>query len=201
MAYFKDYPKVITKSLLDNSNNVELTDIFRRCLINIDPTSKSTYDVYHNASDLRPEQISHILYGDAQYYWTILLANNIVNIENDWSMNTYDLDEYISEKYKLNSQYNIKHYVTQEIKNTQNKVILKAGLVVPANFTFKYNNITYNNITPITYREFEVNKNEQKKLIKVLKGTLVSLIDNQFYDTIKYKSGNLDLYNRKIWEN
>ena len=201
MAYFKDYPKVITKSLLDNSNNVELTDIFRRCLINIDPTSKSTYDVYHNSSDLRPEQISYILYGDAQYYWTILLANNIVNIETDWSMNTYDLDEYISEKYKLNSQYNIKHYVTQEIKNTQNKVILKAGLIVPENFAFIYNNITYNNITPITYREFEVTKNEQKKLIKVLKGTLVSLIDNQFYDTIKYKSGNLDLYNRKIWEN
>lgn len=71
-------------------------------VISVDPI-ESVYDLSYFDSmvlgEQTPEELSHELYGDTQYYWTLLYVNKIVNPYIDWVMSRSSLDEYCEIKY------------------------------------------------------------------------------------------------------
>lgn len=202
MSYFQNYPKILVNSLTDNSS-IEITDFFRRLkLTDIFLKNKDNYIDYYNATALRPEQIAYQIYGDNQYFWTILLSNNIINYEKEWALSDVQLDTYINKLHKYPDV--ISHFKTIEIRNDKNKIILKSDLIVPDNYQFTYAETVYTSINvriPITFREIEIEKNERKKSLKLVKRSAISLIEQEFEELIKYQSTyNLDAYGRKTQE-
>lgn len=100
-----------------------------------------------------PENIAYKLYDSCDYAWIILLANNIINPYTDWLLSNDELEEFIYNKYK-NRSSDIHHY--------------------------EYNGLIYYEpimgATPITNYEYEYDKNEQKRKIRVVYPELLSQV-------------------------
>ena len=84
-------------------------------------------------------------YGDPNYHWVIMLANQRYDYRNDWLLDTDTLERYVTAKY--NDPWGIHHY---EANN----------LIVSSN---------YPNAQPVTNYEYEVRKNDAKRSIFLLK--------------------------------
>tara|TARA_B100000287_G_scaffold316129_2_gene299715 strand:- start:278 stop:2335 length:2058 start_codon:yes stop_codon:yes gene_type:complete len=80
----------------------------------------------------RPDIVSHKVYGSPGYDWVVLLSNNIINPYFDWPMPTPVLQDYINKKYE--KPFDVKHYETNEVKNTAGDVVLPAGQLVGEDF-------------------------------------------------------------------
>lgn len=48
----------------------------------------------------KPEHIADRVYGESQYHWLVLMANEIYNPYFDWPLSSWELDAYIEDKYK-----------------------------------------------------------------------------------------------------
>lgn len=55
---------------------------------------------YSVSDGQRPEHVSYELYKRPDYYWTILILNNIINPYTDWLIPQRSLDGYIQKKYQ-----------------------------------------------------------------------------------------------------
>jgi hypothetical protein len=196
MTYFTEYPKItINNPLTDDSINV--IDLFRRIKFE-DNISQNTYKKYYVKDNERPEQIAFNFYGDTKYYWIILLLNNFSG--NDWIMSNFEIDKMI---YELPNADQIKYYETIELKNTDGIVVVPSGLIVKENFKIKIDETIYQNqtaIIPITYAEDIIRKNEKKRIIILLEPYLVSKLDDDFKNLIKYQTNKLTNIGTKFEE-
>jgi hypothetical protein len=81
-------------------NGENVVDIFRKNKIYSDlrnnPLLFENYDVRDRES---PEILSYRLYGSTDYHWVLLLINNIVNINTDWTLSVRDFGNFVSNKY------------------------------------------------------------------------------------------------------
>ena len=99
MNYFNTLPKIAT---IDYSGNaIVLTNLMIRAevipsLLN-NPLLFYSYDI---RDDDTPEIIASKYYGDPYRYWIVLFANQLIDPEWDWPMNSNLLTNYIVEKYK-----------------------------------------------------------------------------------------------------
>ncbi len=108
-------------------------NIFRRFTLSDAAIETTTYFKKYTVSDKdRPDLISQSVYGRPDYDWIVMMSNNVVNPYFDWPMTTDVLAQYINEKY--DEPYDIKHYVTREVKNSQGDVVLPAGQIVDEGF-------------------------------------------------------------------
>jgi hypothetical protein len=98
MFYFNSFPKVITTDY--NGNGILLTNILKR--INIIPGLLSNplllykYDLQEGDT---PDIVANKYYGDSYRYWLPLFANNIMNPQWQWPMDSNVFDSYIQNKY------------------------------------------------------------------------------------------------------
>lgn len=96
--YFSYFPQV--EHTLPTGTKV-VTDIFKRVkLRSLSMVVKSSifykYTIRENES---PEDLANRYYGDTQYYWLILYANEIINVYAQWPRNNRDFENYIVAKY------------------------------------------------------------------------------------------------------
>ena len=105
-----------------------------------------------------PESVSEKKYGDAKYYWTILLVNNIINPFEEWPLSSDELIEYI--KYKYSDGMNgIHHYINisdNSIVYDFNTYKCRTGIPIPVD------------VRPVTNFEYEYELNEDKRHIKIV---------------------------------
>jgi len=81
-------------------NGVTIPDIFKRIVIANDEIVKSDlFEQYEIIEGETPESLSFNYYGRVDYYWTILIINNIKSRFFDWPMNSQELAQYIDSKY------------------------------------------------------------------------------------------------------
>lgn len=67
---------------------VPMTDIFRNYRAYFDKVAKNyILRTYYIAGSPRPEELAHILYGNSQLYWVILMCNNIYDPYWGWITN------------------------------------------------------------------------------------------------------------------
>ena len=109
MKHFRSYLYDI-----DNTKNFKLvTDIFRRIKVREQLKENaalfSTYDV---PSGEQPETTSYKHFGTTDYFWIILLLNDITDRYYGWPLSDQDFEKYVKDKY-ANPQ-GIHHYeITQ----------------------------------------------------------------------------------------
>jgi hypothetical protein len=112
--FFDTFPK-ITYSFGDSiyKDYQLVTDIFLRFGILKSILSNITaYYEYIITDGDKPEMLAEKIYGDAEAHWIILYANDMVDPQYDWPLNSKVFNNYIIDKYGSvsNAQSTIHHY-------------------------------------------------------------------------------------------
>ena len=192
MGYFSELPNLQYQSpfsdRLSDSSYVFAKNIFRRMKVRDDLQNVFTvFNKYQIADGTRPDTVAEELYGESEYDYVVLLTANITNVRDQWPITNKELYDYVVQKYGLENVNNIHHYITKEIKDSDGKLILPAGKVVGSNFTVSYFDSTpittsaTETVTGITNYEYEIDENENKRTIYILKPTYLG----QFLDDMK----------------
>jgi hypothetical protein len=201
--YFNYFPKTVYS--LDNTNNVDVvTSIVSR--FSFESSFRDNTAVYYeyNVQDSdTPEIIANKFYGDSEKHWVVLMLNQIVDPQFDWPLDQRTIISFINEKYSANAsagqsgitwaQANIHSYYKVETRttnstNTELQTKLQVDSNTYANVAASTTNLLLedgNSITITisketkTYYDYEVEQNETKRTIKLLKPEFVSPIEDE----------------------
>lgn len=199
--YFRNIPNLEYINLDDStiSEYSETKNLFKRGQIREDIFGNlAFFNKYQIIGDERPDNVAYKLYGDETLDWVVLLSNNILNVYDEWPLTQESFDSYLLEKYgSYERLYGTHHYETNEVRDSNNKLILKPGLVVNSNFYIEYfdpvlNQIVFNrNVkTLITNYVYEDRIQDSKRSIFLLKSDYIPLIKDDVKTKMKYKKGS-----------
>jgi len=147
----------------------------------------------------RPDNVAFEIYGDSSLDWLVLTCNNVINIQTEWPLPQQQFDNYLLDKYgDYNTLYNgIHHHETVEVKNSQDVVIIPAGLQVESNYSVSYydyqlnQQITRNNIVePVTNLVYEERLEDAKRNIFLLKPRFLNVVLDDLEDMMTYREGS-----------
>lgn len=144
-----------------------------------------------------PEIIAKKKYGSPEWYWTILILNNIIDMNNDWPVSDYELDLAIEKKYGQD-QSKVKFWETKQIY-TNGNLDLQGGIIIEYNegrpeqqaanyyptFTFKGSSGEHV-LAKITNREYEYRENEKKKDIFLIKQEYLNIMKEEIETLFAY---------------
>lgn len=178
MSYFRELPDLEYQTpLSDRSSSdqyVIVKNLFRRVKLRDDLQNVFTiFNKYQIPDGSRPDLVAQELYGSSEYDWVVLISAGIINIRDQWPLSDKDIYDYTLEVYGSNLN-SINHYETIEVKDSKGRLILPKGKIVDASFTIPDPEIPTTNISPnpvigITNYEYEIQKNNEKRTIYVLK--------------------------------
>ena len=157
-------------------------------------TSLLLFDEYIIKDGEPPETIAFEIYDNPFYAWTILIANNITNYHEQWARSSVQLNEYVTAKYENPGA--IKHYVTTELRDANNNLIVPAGKIVPSTFSVSYydgqSTITATPVQSVSYYTYESELNSEKEKIVIFKPDVIKEIVAVYENKLK-KNGVLQL--------
>jgi hypothetical protein len=140
MGYFRELPNLQvlnrTKNNVSSDEVVIIKNFFRKPKVREDFLSIfSAFEYYSITGNERPEQIAEKIYGDPELDWVILITNNITNIQEQWPLDLDSFNRYMLDKYGSEEAFsNIKHYETLSVKDSFNREVFPAGLIVDEAF-------------------------------------------------------------------
>lgn len=196
--FFNNFP-LIGYSLDENAlqgDYVLVTNIFRRIKIKSEILNKAkVYYPYFIKDGDTPENIAHRYYGSVDFYWIILLCNNIIDPVRSWPKNYISFLNYINDAYGTIplAQTTIHHYekiiskVNSNGESSEETFIVDKTEydtlvnMVPEVYTFPNGytvtvTTTRKSIDCYTYEDLE---NEKKRSIVLLKDTYVPQIKKE----------------------
>lgn len=197
MGYFRELPDLEYQSFLSDrissDSYLRVKNLFRRVKLRDDlQNSITVFDKYKIKDGARPDLVAEELYGRADLDWVVLITAGIINIKNDWPLSDRDIYKFSENKYGISGLTEIHHYETTEVKDSLGRLILPAGKVVDADFTIYDPNDenrlnTLNPVVGVTNYEYEVQKNDEKRTIYVLRSNYLQQFLNDmrkimFYD-------------------
>ena len=199
MGYFRELPNLLYQSFLpDKTSSLDYTEVknlFRRVKLRDDLQNVFTlFDKYEIPDGFRPENVAEEFYGNDELDWVVILTAGIVNIRNEWPLNSRDIFDYSFEKYgdDLNAT---RFFETKEVKNSSGTILLNKGVVVDSDFEFNYYEDTTNKYinvkgtsvrTGISNYEYETRLNDEKRSIFILKPGYLQQFINDFRDIMIY---------------
>ena len=136
-SYFRQVPnfEYVSRDIGDKyiSEYIPVKNLFKRGKLREDIFANlQFFEKYSIIGDERPDNVAFKFYGDETLDWVVLLSNNILNIQSEWSMTQRTFDDVMLERYgsyeELYSEKNPHHYETEEIKNSLGITVLKGGL-------------------------------------------------------------------------
>ena len=204
--YFNQIPDFEYVSRLPDakiSDYITVKNLFKRAFLREDIYQNLTFFTkYSIKGNDRPDNVAAEIYQDSSLDWLVLLTNNIINIPNEWPLSQDDFNRYLLDKYDndYNTIYNgIHHYETIEVEDSNETIIVPAGLEVSQDFTTTYYDYfiggltTANNITrPVTNYEYEENLENKKREIYILKLEYLSVVLDDIDDLMTYKKGSTE---------
>mgnify|MGYP001220648346 FL=1 len=156
--------------------------------------SLTLFDEYVVQNGERPEDIALKMYDNPFYSWTILVINDITNYHEQWPRSNKQLQEYVNSKYENPDA--TKHYVSIEVKDDKNNIIVPAGKVVPSNFQIAYWNgtvtVTANPVANQSYYQYEEEKNSKKEKIQLIRTEWIEDFVAKYYEVIN-KGGSVSI--------
>ena len=206
MNYFDLFPDVQLPSFSDkrNSSNDYITvkNLFKRGKVRDEFFQNvTTFYQYSVNGDDRPDNVADKVYENDKLDWVVLIANNIINIRDEWPMSQYDFQRYLDNKYDPTQLGQIHHYETTEVRNPDDKLLLQSGLTVDSDFTFSYTyeGIQYSvsNLTSVSNFQHEVNKNDKKRLIYLIRPEYVGTVISDMREILTYTDSS-QFINRKL---
>tara|TARA_R110000824_G_scaffold49838_13_gene139700 strand:+ start:697 stop:1380 length:684 start_codon:yes stop_codon:yes gene_type:complete len=166
MKYFNELSHVYYG---DSEENFKVVcDIFKRVRVRLEAQSdRAVYYEYQIKDGDTPENISHRYYGSVDYYWVVLLMNEIIDPDFDWPLGPNAFEIFLRKKYgvqldssatyvwdrqKILAGDTTDYHETVEFKApndiygldgttilySKNDVILDAGTPCNSHFTFTY---------------------------------------------------------------
>ena len=199
--YFNRLPNLEYPSLLKtrrtNRDTIRVKNLFRRVKIREDLFSNLTeFDKFQVHGDDRPDTVAEELYGNPNLDWVILMSNNIIDIKNEWPMTQYDLNMYLDDKYTPEQLIDIHHYETLEFRDGKGRLIVPDGQIVDEDWSLEYfDGLQIRNtdsvidgrpLRSVSFLEYEINKNDEKRNINVLRSDMLTLFMKDFERIMKY---------------
>jgi len=175
----------------------QVKNIFKRVKIREDIFNELAYFTkYQIVGDERPDNIANKVYGDPNLDWVVMLSNNILNFENEWPMTQYSFNKYLLDKYgTYENIYSIHHYTTNEITDSQKRIIVPKGLEVPSTFSVTYYDIgldqevTRTDKIQVSNYDYEVALEDQKRNIYLIKSNFLALVIDDIDEIMPYAPG------------
>jgi len=206
--YFNFFPKVLYTT--DSKTGDVVNNLTTR--FNFEEKFKNNtavcyeYDIQDSDT---PEIIASKIYNDPERHWIVLLFNDILDPQFDWPMDYRTLVSFIDEKYKTNANtgqsgtnwaqshthayYKIETRTTIRTNTiTVNKIEVDANTY--ANIANSSSTVTLPDGYVITiatsknsqsYYDYEMELNESKRKIKLLKPELVNAVEEEFRRVIR----------------
>jgi len=99
MSYFSQFPK-ITYDIAGNGLVKVVPDILRRVKIkSAIKDNLSLFDKFDVNNGETPEEVSYKVYGTTDYFYVILLINEITDRYYGWPLSDQAFEEYVKNKY------------------------------------------------------------------------------------------------------
>lgn len=203
--YFFNFPKTVYS--LNGSNSLEVvTNLTSGFSFDESLTENSIlYYEYTVPDGETPEILAHKLYGSSEDHWIILKMNKIMDVKKDWPLDQRSLNVAINDKYANNgisqsqTGYQWAFNNTHSYYKIETRTLVTSGekvtdiIQVDANtfanispssvlYTLPDNNVlridTSRNAK--TYYQYEVEQNDDKRNIKILKDEYVSVVKDEF---------------------
>jgi hypothetical protein len=211
--YFNFFPRTVYSKPNESTDGDLLTNITSR--FGFEPSFKDNNAIFYEydiRDGDTPEIIAGKIYGDSEKHWVILNYNDIIDPNYDWPLEQRTLVRFIDEKYTANadtangqsglvwSKSNIKEYYKIETTtHNASETITVNRYQVDAN--------TFANVAPTftpsvalqdgsfidvevtketkTYYDFEIEDNEKKRRIKILKPEFIFAVEQEFRRVIR----------------
>lgn len=203
--YFSKFPKIVY-SYDDFKNTERITNII--CRFALEASLKENSSVYYTY-DIRdgdtPEIIASKIYDSPERHWIVMMMNDIVDVNYDWPLEYQYLNKYIDEKYMANansntsgagitwakanthSYYKVETITlpdgTENIEKYEIDANTYANTVVSLDnqITLADNNVITLDVTKevLTYYDYELEFNETKRKIKLLRPEYVSQLEQE----------------------
>jgi|TARA_B000000609_G_scaffold132836_1_gene107716 hypothetical protein len=199
MSYFRELPNLKYPSFLSDKNSsleyIDVKNFFRRVKLREDiQNTLVVFDKYEIPMGFRPDNVAEELYGSASLDWVVITCAGIVNIRDEWPLDSNQIYDYSLNKYGENLN-EVKYYQTKEIRDGEGHLILPKGKRVNSNFTVKYYDNTLSTYVTksgtnvrsgISNYEHETILNDNKRFISVLKEEFLQEFLNDFRDIMVY---------------
>ena len=207
--YIPDFDYVSRLSKAQNiSDYIRVKNLFKRTKISEQVFNDLTFFTkYQVISDERPDNVAFKVYGDSNLDWMIMLANNIINLQQEWPLEHKSYYDFLISKYGSDAGIaGIHHYETQEIKNSVGKVIVPKGLEVQSDFSVTFFDtgisqevtVSTNTVTEITNQVYEDRINDEKRNINVIKPKFIGLVIEEIEKLMKYQKGSTQYVSKNV---
>lgn len=206
MGYFRELPELQYQSFLKDRLSTEdyivVKNFFRRIKLRDDLQSIFTlFNKYVILDGERPDTLAEKFFGDSSLDWVVLISAGIINVYDEWPLSNHDLYNFVVDKYGVENVSGIHHYETELVVDSSNRLILKSGLIVDADFTIPdpddYS-LTLNPVNGITNLEYETLKNDRKREIYVLKPNFLEDFIENTRSLMRYQKSSEYINNRLI---
>ena len=171
--YFNAFPKIYYDA--EGKGNFKLvTNLLRRVQMKKGlKESAALFDLYDIMGEDTPESVSEQYYGDQQYYWIILLFNDVKDRFYDWPLTAGQFEKYVQDKYSdVNA---IHHYEVAQSSGSTSSFDDSHKIQV---------NSTVSGATSVSNYDYEQRLQDKKSRIKLIKPEFLELITEEFQTLI-----------------
>lgn len=177
--YFLNFPLVEIDISANNSTQKPINITNRFKIRDIIKNNSLLFYTYTVKDGERPDIIAEKYYGDSNYFWLVMMSNNMLDPLYDWVLTEYEFGKYIENKYgsitlSLNGQeyasQNYKYYTGQGYEVDSASYILLSGMAAIGKSTD-------------SLWDYEWDKNEEKRNI--------FLIGKEYLDIIERELGGI----------
>ena len=201
-SYFSEVPNFEYVSRLPDakiSDYITVKNFFKRGFLREDIFQNlAFFTKYSITGNDRPDNVAFEIYQDSSLDWLVLMANNIVNIQNEWPLSNRDFDELMLEKYgSYDTLFNgIHHYETIEVKDALGVKIVNAGLKVESDYSVTFFDDraggmrTVTPTIPVTNYQYEQDINDGKRNIYLLQPRYLQVVRDDLEDIMTYREGS-----------
>ena len=167
--YFANFPLIVYDSV-GNGDFKIVTKLLKRVAVRTKVrTHTLLYDTYDVKEGETPEMIADKLYDDPQLHWVVLFVNNITDRYHQWPMNFGQFNTFVNDKYtNINA---VHHY---EIAQTSGDTSINIDIGTD---TTGYSEA---DLTTITNYEFEVERQDTLRRIRLLDGAYIEQFVEEF---------------------
>ena len=200
--YFSELPDLEYVSRLPDariSDYIRVKNLFKRGFLREDIFQDlSFFTKYQIIGDDRPDNVAFTNYNDSTLDWLVLMANNILNVADEWPIAQSSFDEIMLDRYgSYDTLFNgIHHYETTEVRDSRNRIIVPSGLKVDSDYSITFfddNSDQMKTLTPVisvTNYQYEERVNNDKRSIYLLKPEYIQVVRDDLEDLMTYREGS-----------
>ena len=165
--YFQFLPKLMYDPV-GNGNSMLVTNILKRAAFRANMKKETILLTKYDIADGEtPEIVADKHHGSTFYHWVVLIVNGISDVYHDWPKSTRQMQTYLSDKYTEAQLNEVHHY---EIPQTSGDTTVM----------IEVENTTYPDATAVSNITYEMELNEEKRKIDLLKNEYLGFFESEF---------------------